>query len=651
MSIRIQNLSKSYGKKVLFSDLTFHFGNQERFALVGANGAGKSTLLNILCNLDKADNGDIIRPGSYSIGYLPQEPSQNPKPSLLEECLTGSEKLYGLHTELNRLLDLMTTDYTEEVHAKYEKVEHQFQNLDGYQLEPKAKTILLGLGFQEAHFQKNPKEFSGGWRMRLELAKIFLNDPDFLILDEPTNHLDLPSLIWVENYLKEFQGTLLFVSHDKGLINRLATKILHLHHGRCDEYKGNFDDFLEQREARYIIEAKKNERLQKRMGEIQAFIDKFKAKASKAKQAQSRGKMLARMKSLESDMDFSKQEDEIHFQLSIGVPSGKDVLRMENVSIGYTEPLSKNIDLNIYKKQKIAVIGPNGIGKSTLLKTIVGKLNKLQGNIHFGHQVNVGYFAQDQLDTFDPNLNIIENIQKQCPQISEKRIRTILGHFLFNGDDAYKKLKVLSGGEKSRVGLATLLANSFNFLILDEPTNHLDMSSIEMLANALDEFEGTVLFVSHDRDFINEFCTHIFVMTQSGKHGLFEGHLDDYQRLAKIQGFENIFENPFTSNEKVAKNKSKERDEFEKTKLEKTENQKIQKEIQKIEKDIEAFQTQILKKESELNECYLNAEKDSASKTKNLILEIKILKNSVRELEEKWVLFNSSDSTKQIFTE
>lgn len=542
MSLRIQNLKKSYGEKTLFTQLNFHFADKQRFALVGANGAGKSTLLNILCGIEAADTGTVVIPAHFKLGYLPQEPSPYPKDTLLEECLTGNEELYALHGEMKRLLHLMETEYTEKVYEKYERAEHQFRNQDGYKLESDSKKILSGLGFSEEDFEKNPKDFSGGWRMRIELAKIFINNPHFLILDEPTNHLDLPSLVWVEEYLKNFQGSLLFVSHDKGLLNRLASKTLHLHHGRLDEYTGNFDKFLEQREERALLEAKKNERLQKRMAEIQQFIDKFKAKASKAKQAQSRAKMLARMKSLESDMGFAKEEEEIYFRLEMDFPSGKEVLKTTDLSIGYDEPLCQDIQLKIFKNQKIALIGPNGIGKSTFLKTIVGKIPSQNGSFEFGYKVNMGYFAQDQLETFDPNLNLIENLQKNGDHLSEKKARTLLGHFLFHGDDAYKKFGVLSGGEKSRVGLASLLAHKHNFLILDEPTNHLDMSSIEMLANALDEFAGTVLFVSHDRDFINEFCTHVFVMTKSGKHDLFQGKLEDYQRMARVRGFEDIFD-------------------------------------------------------------------------------------------------------------
>lgn len=538
--IRIENLSKAYGSKILFNNSSYHFPEGERIALVGPNGAGKSTLLNIICGLEEADDGQLLKPAKMNLGYLPQEPNQQPKETILEECMDGALKLKKLKQDLDLILIEMENNYSEDVHKKFEKIEDLFREAGGYALEARAKGILVGLGFLGNQLNKNPKQLSGGWRMRLELAKVFLNDPDFLVLDEPTNHLDLPSLIWVEKFLQSFTGTLLFVSHDRALLNRLSTITLHLFNGKFTPYKGNFDSFLEQRAQRLELETAAYERHKKRADEIQRFVDRFKAKASKAKQAQSRMKMLERMKEVEGSFDIDDSIDEISFTLPKVTQSGKEVLKVEKMSIGYQAVLSKHIELNVLRGQKIAIIGPNGIGKSTFLKTLASVIKPLDGGFNLGHNVSLAFFAQDQLETLDENKTILDNVMSVSDNIGEKKARSVLGSFLFRGDDAFKYVKVLSGGEKSRVGLACLLLRNANFLLLDEPTNHLDMSSAEILADAIDEYEGTVLFVSHDRNFIDSICTHVFAMTNDGRFALFEGKLDDYERLAPLSGFPDI---------------------------------------------------------------------------------------------------------------
>ncbi len=474
--IRIENLSKAYGSKILFNNSSYHFPEGERIALVGPNGAGKSTLLNIICGLEEADDGQLLKPAKMNLGYLPQEPNPHPKETILEECMDGALKLKKLKHDLDLILIEMENNYNEDVHKKFEKIEDLFREAGGYALEARAKGILVGLGFLGNQLYKNPKQLSGGWRMRLELAKVFLNDPDFLVLDEPTNHLDLPSLIWVEKFLQSFTGTLLFVSHDRALLNRLSTITLHLFNGKFTPYKGNFDSFLEQRAQRLELETAAYERHKKRADEIQRFVDRFKAKASKAKQAQSRMKMLERMKEVEGSFDIDDSIDEISFTLPKVTQSGKEVLKVEKMSIGYQAVLSKHIELNVLRGQKIAIIGPNGIGKSTFLKTLANVINPLDGGFNLGHNVSLAFFAQDQLETLDENKTILENVMGVSDNIGEKKARSVLGSFLFRGDDAFKNVKVLSGGEKSRVGLACLLLRNANFLLLDEPTNHLDMS-------------------------------------------------------------------------------------------------------------------------------------------------------------------------------
>jgi ATP-binding cassette subfamily F protein 3 len=535
--IRIENLCKAFAKKILFQNATYQFPQGgERVALVGPNGAGKSTLLNILCDMDASDSGKITKPHSLVLGYLPQEPNPDPKPTLLEECIEGAIELRKLSTRLDAAIEQMEKDYSEELHHKYERIETEFRNAGGYALESHAKGILIGLGFRTEQFSQSPKELSGGWRMRLELAKIFLNNPDFLILDEPTNHLDLPSLVWVEKFLQNFKGTVLFVSHDKDLLNRLSTITLHLQNGKLTPYKGNFDSFLEQREQKLALEAAHMAQFQRRKKDLERFVERFKA-GTRAKQAQSRMKMLMRMKDVEENFDTNTSVDEIAFSLPVGVQSGREVLRVEHMDIGYSKDkiLSHNLNFKILRGQKIAVIGSNGIGKSTLLKTLASRIEPLNGSFTLGHNVTLALHTQDQLDIFDQDLSILENVLNISPQTTERQARQILGSFLFRSEDVFKPFGVLSGGEKSRVGLATLLLQKANFLLLDEPTNHLDMTSSEILANALDEYEGTVLFVSHDRSFIQSICTHVLAMGQDGSHTLYEGQLEDHKIPASLQ--------------------------------------------------------------------------------------------------------------------
>jgi ATP-binding cassette, subfamily F, member 3 len=540
--IRVENLKKSYGPKVILKEASFYFPQRERIALVGPNGAGKTTLLNILCGTEESDGGEIIKPGGLSIGYLPQEPNANPCETVLKECLAGGGDLQRLKAELEEAMLRMSNEYTDENHARFERLETQFRNVGGYALEARAKGILAGLGFDAQKQESSPKSLSGGWRMRLELAKIFLNNPGFLILDEPTNHLDLPSLVWVEKYLMQFEGTLLFVSHDKDLLNRLSTVTLFLHGGKLESYRGNFDSFLEQREQRLELEASQAEQLRKRRQELERFVERFGAKATKAKQAQSRMKTIARIQEMEESLSPEETQDALAFRLPLREPSGKEVWRIEGGAIGYTadRPLSKGLNLRIFRGQKIAIIGANGIGKSTLLKTIASRIDSLGGKWEEGLKVKLAYFAQDQLDELQGHRTILENMLSSSLTLTERQARSLLGSFLFRGDDVYKPVQVLSGGEKSRVGLARVLVQEANFLLLDEPTNHLDMTSCEILAQAVCEYEGTVLFVSHDRSFINEVCTHVFAMLPDGRGALFEGNLQDYERLAFVGGFPNV---------------------------------------------------------------------------------------------------------------
>ena len=594
--LRIENLTKAYGTKFLFKHASYHFPQGQKIALIGDNGAGKSTLLNIITGLEECDAGEILIPPKISVGHLPQEPNLNPKSTILEECEAGNHTLMNLKDKMEKALAELQESHDEKAISAYETFENLYKSAGGYSITAKAGSILSGLGFQNTQLKESPLTLSGGWRMRLELAKLFIKEPDFLILDEPTNHLDLPSLVWVENYLLSFKGTLLFVSHDKTLLNKLPNITLHLDKGNLVPYKGNYDFFIYSRKIREEQEESKKIQIQKKIDSMEEFVTKFGAKATKAKQAQSRVKMIEK---LEQDPLFSynkRIEEKINFSLPLPEKSDRILFQIKQGSIGYENPLSQGINLDIEKGRKIAVIGSNGIGKSTLLKTIINKVKPIAGDFLCAPRTLSSYFAQDQLENLSPNKSIIDNILSQS-QLGQKEVRQILGGFLFRGDDVFKEVKVLSGGEKSRVGLATVLCKKSNLLLLDEPTNHLDMKSTESLIDSLNNYRGTVLFVSHDRNLINKICTHVFAMLPSGRSMLFEGKLPDYEKLSEIAGFPNVLDFSDDTNKKQQEANScdlpnPDVKDFKNLKRDKN---KIEKEILVSEKNITQLKNEIAK--------------------------------------------------------
>ena len=530
--LALQNLTRRFGGRVVLNSITYRFPTVGCVGLVGVNGSGKSTLLNILCGLDEADDGTVTKPRDTVIGYLPQEPNQNPMPTLLEEALSGAERVVELQKQLSEVLKEMESSYSDAIAKKYDDIMHELTYLDGFSIESEANELLCGLGFSTSDFDKNPKTLSGGWRMRLELVRLFLKKPNFLVLDEPTNHLDLPSMEWVERFLKSFKGCLVFVSHDRSLINRLATNILHLHHGEINAYVGNYDKFLEAYELEQEQIQAQKENLGAKAQQVKSFVDRFRASASKARQVQSRVKMLQKLYDADMNLKVDEKNPPMNVKLECAKKSGRIVLQTKDLSIGYAQPLVKKLSFKVERQQRLAIVGANGIGKSTLIKTLIGLVPKLEGEIELGHDVEVSYFAQDQLDYLIPKATILENMMQINQHLSMGQARGMLGAFLFKGDDVFKPLNVLSGGEKNRVGLCCLLAKKANTIILDEPTNHLDMQSIDVLAEGLSAFEGTVLFVSHNRSFIDDVATHILGLNAKGQTLLVEGDLERFETKA-----------------------------------------------------------------------------------------------------------------------
>lgn len=537
--LALVNLTKIFGTKVLFQNLNHSIAEGDHVGLIGVNGAGKTSLLNIITGLDSCDsNGKIVTQKGTKIGYLPQEINPHPKETVLEETLSGHKVLYPLLKERESILEKMSIDFSEAIYEKYDKIETAYNLENGYALEGDADKLLKGLSFTKDDLDKNPKDFSGGWRMRMELAKVLINKPDILVLDEPTNHLDLPSLMFLEDYLTNFKGTLLFVSHDQDLLDKLSRRILYMRNGKISEYEGNFSKFLERHALEQEQAQNQRQNLDKKIQTNQRFVDRFGAKASKAKQAKSKEKAISRLKSMQGSIEVEGHQKSSHISIHMKKQSGKNVVHIENASFGYTHPLIKNLTFSVQRGQRIAIVGANGIGKSTFLKTIVNEIPTLGGKIQIEENVEIGYFAQSQVSQLDLNASALENVFRSNSELSEGDVRHILGSMLFQGQDILKPVSVMSGGEKNRVGLSCLIAKKPNFLILDEPTNHLDMITQEKLGDALSNYKGTIFFVSHDRRFINRIATHTLGLRRDGKHLFSIGDLDEFFDNAKRIGFE-----------------------------------------------------------------------------------------------------------------
>lgn len=638
--IQLVNIEKSFGTKTLFANVKYQFPSGERLALVGANGAGKTTLLNIITGLEPADDGTVLVPQKIKIGYLPQSPNPNPEPSVLEEAMAGNKRVMELQKLMAILL--VEAEQNEDDHDRilqqYEDAESEFRLLDGYSIESKAVAILKGLGFKENGQDVAPQTLSGGWRMRLELARLLIAEPDFLVLDEPTNHLDLPSLVWIENWLMGYRGTLLFVSHDRELLNRLPTMVLFLESGKLTPYRGNFDQFLEQREAQMEQERARSEQLKQRREAMEDFVKRFGAKASKARQAQSRVKMIARIRDLEDSLDTNQANYSFSIDLPSPVKTPRLVTEVEDLAIGYGKPLAEHIECTVEKGYKIAVIGANGIGKSTFLKTLAGVIPAIQGKVIPCPSLKVAYFSQDQSEVLLGDRTILEQFMSQTG-LGEKESRNLLGGFMFRGDDVFKKVSVLSGGELSRVGLACAVSKRSGLLLLDEPTNHLDMATVEGLISALDEFEGTMVFVSHDRTFIEGVCTHVFAMLPDGRSRLFPGKLADYEALAATSGFPNVLKVEI-DNQKSHSGSGSKKAEKRGTNLSHQEAKELKSKIQRAEKKQASLDEEINKMKSRLkilDEIMVETSPENHQKIRECHKEQLELHQRIASHENQWI--------------
>jgi ATP-binding cassette subfamily F protein 3 len=528
--IQLSAAGKRYGHKLLFEGVDWLITNHDRVGLVGANGTGKSTLLKILAEMETLDYGSLGTAKGISAGYLPQDGLALSGRSVFAECMSVFSKLRAMEQEMEDLtgrmseLDHASTDYAQ-VADRYQRIEHEFRARDGYAIEAQVGSVLMGLGFQKNDWQRQTEEFSGGWQMRIALAKLLLQKPNLLLLDEPTNHLDLEARNWLEEYLTGYPYTFILISHDRYFLDVTVNKIVEIWNKRIYFYPGNYEKYLSQKTQRreQLDAAYRNQR--ERIEQLEVFINRFRYQATKAKQVQSRIKELEKIERIE----LPEEEKTIHFSFPQPKASGRIVAEFAGVAKAYGEKeVFRDVSFMIERGDRIALVGVNGAGKSTLIKLLADAEDVTQGEYKLGHNVQADYFAQDQYKELDQDSRILDDLGRVSPQSRETELRSLLGCFLFSGEDVFKRIGVLSGGERNRYALLRMLLHPANFLLLDEPTNHLDMRAKDVLLEALSKYTGTVVFVSHDRYFIDNLATRVFEIGE-GRVEVYPGNYEDYR--------------------------------------------------------------------------------------------------------------------------
>lgn len=598
--ISVNNLSVQFTGQNLFDNVTFNIGDRDRIGLVGKNGAGKSTLLKILCGWQEPETGVIVVASGQTVGYLPQEMVPSGSRTVIDEALTAFETIDALERQQAEL-SMQVSERTDYESADYERLLTQLHDvteriavLGGASRQEQAEKILLGLGFHHSDFKRPITEFSGGWQMRVELAKLLLKRPDFLLLDEPTNHLDIESIQWLESFLQSYPGAVLLVSHDRTFLDNITNRTIEITAGRIYDYKASYSEYVVLMQERRASQMASLTNQQRQVAQIEAFIERFRYKATKSKQVQSRIKMLEKMDTITVD---EVSTESIHFQFPPAPHSGKIVVEAEHLGKAYGEKqVFDNVDLTILKGSKVAFVGRNGEGKSTLAKIIVGDIHDQTGLCKIGHQVQIGYYAQNQAAMLDGEKTVFQTIDDIAQGDIRPKIRNILGSFLFDSDDIDKKVKVLSGGEKARLALAKLLLTPSNLLVLDEPTNHLDMNSKDILKNALLQYDGTLILVSHDRDFLQGLTDSLYEFRDGEVHE-FKGDIFEFLEYRKIENLkalevvkkQNAASQPVVSQNKLNYQQSKERE---------RELRKLRSVVEKIEKEIETLEVEIASKDA-----------------------------------------------------
>ncbi|CCG98368.1 ABC transporter related protein [Fibrella aestuarina BUZ 2] len=525
--ISITNLSYYLGSRALYENASLHIKPNQKIGLIGLNGTGKSTLLRIIDGEYQPDGGTISKAGDVTIGFLNQDLlSYQTDDSILSVAMQAFARQLALQKQIDEILHQMETNYTDDLVDKLGRAQEEFEGLDGYSVQSKAEEILEGLGFSTDDLQRPLRTFSGGWRMRVMLAKLLLQRPSLLMLDEPTNHLDLPSIKWVEKYIQTYEGAVMVVSHDREFLDNVIDVTVEVANAKLNYYAGNYSFYLEEKALRNEIQKGAFENQQAKIRQTERFIERFKAQATKAKQAQSRVKQLARMERIDDVIDESAR---VNFKFQFSTQPGRHILHLDDITKAYGHKrILTRADIRLERGDKVALIGANGRGKSTLLRIISGSEPVNEGRRQLGHNVSFSFYAQHQLESLNVDDTLLDELKHANPNKTEGELRGVLGCFLFSNDEVFKKIKVLSGGEKSRVALAKVLLSQANFLLLDEPTNHLDMQSVNILIQALEQYEGTYVVVSHDRYFVSQIANKIWYI-ENEQIKEYPGTYDEYE--------------------------------------------------------------------------------------------------------------------------
>ena len=622
MNYRIINGSVSYGAETILEEIDFEINNKDKIAIVGRNGAGKSTLLKALIDNSMLEEGigeskfSVIKEGKPKIGYLKQIEFEDDNVLMKDEILKVYKNITDLEKKIENLSNKMINNSSEKIIKEYTESLDKYQFLGGYTYKKEIDTALRKFGFNVEDEKKKISEFSGGQRTKIAFLKLLLSKPDILLLDEPTNHLDITAIEWLEKYLKNYEKAIVVVSHDRMFLDKIVNKVYEIEYGAMTLYKGNYEDFEKQKRENYEKQLKDYEYQQKEIKRLEAIVNRFKYKPTKAKMALSKLKQIEKMVKIEEPNKYDLKTFHNNFNIK---QSGKDVLEVKDLSIGYNKVLQK-VSFSLYRGDKLAIIGENGIGKSTLLKTLAGKIESLGGSFSYGFNISLGYFDQ-QLEFENEENTVFEEFNKKFPELTTTKLRTILGTFLFTGEDVDKKIKMLSGGEKSRLKLCEIFKKEPNLLMLDEPTNHMDIIGKESLENILKEYEGTLIFVSHDRYFVKKLANKILEFTKNGVtffNGTYEEYLEYKEKNSekvdeksknekeneKYNKKENVVNSIQNNNGKI---NSKEQYLLNKEiTRRKNKMRKIEEEIENIEKQVEELETEMQRKENITDYVKLN---------------------------------------------